>query len=80
MINAVYQHCLYIKKLDDMNKDELSNEMDESILTDLWKHMEDTMGGRSFDVHITRLTHFSYFLALFAIIISILSITLSFIV
>ncbi|MFX1295307.1 MAG: hypothetical protein ACFFD2_10700 [Promethearchaeota archaeon] len=80
LINAVYQHCLYIKKIDDIEKHVLENDMDESILIRLWSHMEETMGGRSIDVHIVELTHITIVFAFIAIIISIISLFVAFII
>ncbi len=77
VINAIYQHCLYEKKIIDVKRGDFENKLDESNLVKLWEHMLDTMGGRPIDISFAKLTHISYFLALIAIIISIISILLS---
>ncbi|MEQ9715167.1 MAG: hypothetical protein ACTSSP_12250 [Candidatus Asgardarchaeia archaeon] len=78
IINGIYQHCLYVKKLQDKESNMFENKLNERILTDLWHHMEETMGGRTIDVHMMKLTHITYFLAVIATVISIISIILTF--
>ena len=76
IINAIYQYCLYEQKSMDVSRKFFENVLDESLQVKLWKHITDCMGGRSIDVHIARLTHATYFLAVLAIIISIVSLIL----
>lgn len=71
IVNALYQYCLYEQK--SMDKRPFENVLDESLQVKLWAHITDCMGGRSIDVHIIRLTHATYLLAVLAIIISIVS-------
>lgn len=75
IVNAIYQCCLYEKKSTD--KRPFKNLLDEKLLTSLWTQIVDTMGGRTIDVHIIKLTHVAYFLALVAIILSIISLIVS---
>ena len=77
IINAIYQYCLYAKKLEDEEKKSFENPLDERLLVNLWTHIIDNMGGRAIDVHLLRLTHILYPLALSAIVISIVSLVLS---
>jgi hypothetical protein len=75
VINAIYQYCLYEKK--SMDKRPFQNLLDESLLVNLWTYIIDRMGGKSIEVHIIRLTHVTYFLALSALILSIISLSVS---
>lgn len=72
IINAIYQCCLYEKQ--SVDKRPFENVLDENLLVKLWTHITDYMGGRSIDVHIIKLTHLAYFLALLALLALILSI------
>lgn len=73
IINAIYQYCLYEKKLKDGNGP-FSNELDETLLVNLWKHIIDTMGGRTPDVYTARIASTTLFLTIFVIVLYILTI------
>ena len=73
IVNATYQYCLYEQKAMDVSRNFFENVLDESLQVKLWTHITDCMGGRSIDVHVIRLTHATCFLAVLAIIISIIS-------
>ena len=75
VINTIYQYCLYERKSMDVRPFE--NVLDENLLANLWTQIVDRMGGRTIEVHIIRLTHITYFLALFAFILSIVSLIIS---
>jgi hypothetical protein len=75
VINAIYQYCLYEKK--SMDKKPFENLLDESLLANLWTQLVDRMGGRTIEVHTIRLSHVTYFLALSAFILSIISLIVS---
>jgi len=77
VINAIYQYCLYEKKSMDASKNSFENVLDESLLTNLWTQIIDRMGGRTIEIHTIRLTHVTYFLALSAFILSIISLIVS---
>jgi hypothetical protein len=77
IINAIYQYCLYEKKSMDVSKNSFKNVLDENLLANLWTQIVDRMGGRTIEVHTIRLTHVTYFLALSAFILSIISLTVS---
>ncbi len=77
MTNAIYQHCLYEKKLADIRAGTFDNKMDENLLVNLWTHILNTMGGRSTDVHNTKIAHTGYFVALMALVASIIALLLS---
>jgi hypothetical protein len=62
IINAIYQHCLYEKKVKDEKKIS-DNVLDESLLVNLWTHILSTMGGSSVDINIARMTNITRFLA-----------------
>lgn len=73
MINGTYQHCLYEKKLIDAASDsEPQNSMNETVLVRLWEHILNTMGGRSVDINLSRMTYTTMFVALLALILSLL--------
>lgn len=75
VINTIYQYCLYERKSMDVRPFE--NVLDENLLANLWTQIVDRMGGRTIEVHIIRLTHITYFLALLAFILSIVSLIIS---
>ena len=77
IINAIYQHCLYEKKLRDEEKGTFENILDESILVKLWTHIINTMGGRHFDVLLSRITFAMYILTILAIIITVITFILN---
>lgn len=70
IINAIYQHCLYEKKLRDEEKGTFENTLDESIIVRFWRHIIDTMGGEYIDVFISRINIAMYILAIAAAIFS----------
>lgn len=72
-INAIYQYCLYEKKLKD-GKGPFSNKLDESLLVNLWKHIIDTMGGRTPDVYTARIACTTLFLTILVIVLYIFTI------
>lgn len=75
IINAIYQHCLYEKKLEDSTKDitKYENVLDETLLVKLWEHLIDTMGGKTSEVHTARMTHLTYFLTLFNFLVAMVA-------
>lgn len=77
MINAIYQHCLYEKKLADIRGGTFENSIDENLLVNLWTHILDKMGGKTADIHDIRIAHISYFMALLALLFSIFALLLT---
>lgn len=73
IINAIYQYCLYEKKLDDIEKGSFENRLDESLLVKLWKHAIDTMGGKTADVYMGRIGYATLFIAFLALAVAFLS-------
>lgn len=73
LINAIYQYGLYEKKLLDA-KQKPENRMTEDNLVKLWEHILDTMGGRTNDKYMAKLTQTNYFVALLALIVALSSV------
>jgi len=92
LINAVYQHCLYNKKIEDCNqgyyskserfnvkKQEELNVLNESQLTFLWNKIVDLLGARSIEMQIYEVTKVNLVIAITALIISIFTVITRFI-
>jgi len=75
LLNAIYQHCLYQWKLRDQHQKNRKTEhpLDEEILTRLWMHMIEKMGGRPIDVYTLQLSNTALILAILAIILALLT-------
>ncbi|MGD2249336.1 MAG: hypothetical protein PVF58_13090 [Candidatus Methanofastidiosia archaeon] len=67
------------EEIKDIKKKIYENRLDEDILVKLWTHILDTMGGESADVHIARIESTNRFLTFIAIIISVFTFILGFI-
>jgi hypothetical protein len=85
IINAIYQHCLYKKKeqdekkkLIDYDKEPFENVVSENLLVELWGHFINTMGGRSADVRIVRITTTTRLIAFLALLVAIVTLLRSF--
>lgn len=90
LINAIYQHCLYSKKIDDCSDEEYRsisefteenllkyNKIDEKHLTLLWTYAVETLGGKITDNQIHDISKENFYLAFLAFVLSIISIILS---
>jgi hypothetical protein len=77
MTNAIYQYCLYEKKLKDIREETFENIIDESLLVNLWKYVLNTMGGRTIDIYNARIAHRRYFIALLAFGVGVVALLLS---
>ncbi len=73
IINAIYQYCLYEKKLMDDKKGVFENRLDEKILVKLWEYLQSTMGGRNTDLLARQLAYNCYLIAFLALLFSIIS-------
>jgi hypothetical protein len=71
IINSIYQYCLYEKK--ELNRQKKINGISEDQLVHLWKHIIDTMGGRTLDKNIAKISETNYILAFAAFIIAIVA-------
>lgn len=71
MINSIYQYCLYEKK--ELNKQKKINEIGEGQLVKLWHHIIDTMGGRTLDKNIAKVSQTNYILAFAALLIAVVA-------
>ncbi|WP_284036504.1 hypothetical protein [Neobacillus sp. 114] len=71
MINSIYQYCLYEKK--ELNKQKKITEIGEGQLVKLWHHIIDTMGGRTLDKNIAKVSQTNYILAFAALLIAIVA-------
>lgn len=72
LINAIYEYGLYEKKLLDNGKSP-QNKFSEEILVKLWEHILDTIGGRTIDKYMAKITQTNYFIALLAFIVALSS-------
>lgn len=72
IINAIYQYCLYEKKLQD-GDGPFDTVLDESLLVRLWEHAIDTMGGKTAEVYIARITYATYFITFLALLIAVIA-------
>lgn len=77
MTNAIYQYCLYEKKLKDIRDGTFENVIDESLLVNLWKYVLNTMGGRTTDIYNARIAHWRYFIALLAFGVAVAALLMS---
>jgi hypothetical protein len=73
MINAIYQSCLYEIKEKRREEKELEIELSEDQLVNLWQHVIDTMGGRTLDKNIAKISQTNYFVAFAAFIVAIIA-------
>ena len=76
MINSIYQYALYEKKHQDIKANcpenrPCRNRLNETILTRLWSHMEDVMGGKTIDFYSVEMAYAAYVIAIISLIISI---------
>lgn len=71
MINSIYQYCLYAKK--ELNKQRKVSEIGEGQLVNLWHHIIDTMGGRTLDKNIAKVSQTNYILAFAALVIAVVA-------
>ncbi|MEH6993445.1 hypothetical protein V7075_12090 [Neobacillus drentensis] len=67
MINSIYQYCLYEKK--ELNKHKRISDIGEGQLVKLWHHIIDTMGGRTLDKNLAKVSHTNYVVAVIALAI-----------
>ncbi len=75
MINSIYQYALYEKKHQDIEancpeKLPCENKLNETILTRLWSHMEDVMGGKTIDFYSVEMAYAAYVIAIISLIVS----------
>ncbi|MBH9967971.1 hypothetical protein [[Bacillus] enclensis] len=71
MINSIYQYCLYEKK--ELNRKKEISDIDETQLVHLWHHIIDTMGGRTLDKNIAKVSQTNFILAFGALLIAIVA-------
>jgi hypothetical protein len=71
MINSIYQYCLYEQK--QLNKHKNIGEIGEGQLVSLWHHIIDTMGGRTLDKNIAKVSQTNYILAFGALLIAVVA-------
>lgn len=71
IINSIYQYCLYEKK--EANKRNKTTDIGETQLVHLWNHIIDTMGGRTSDKNIAKISQTNYLLAFVALLIAIIA-------
>ena len=76
IINAIYQYCLYEKKLQDENGP-FDTVLDETLLVRLWEHAIDTMGGKTADVYIARIACITFFVTFSAFLVALIAFILS---
>ncbi len=76
IINAVYQYCLYEKKIEDIKNGNFSTKLSEHNLIKLWEHMLQTMGGKFYDNSIIKLSKLAFAVSLLAIILTVFKLLL----
>ncbi|HEX2946826.1 MAG TPA: hypothetical protein VHT96_12810 [Clostridia bacterium] len=88
LIHAIYQYCLYYKKLDDLDsirdivafdEKELEehNRLDERLLTTLWTHITDSLGGKVSDNQMRKISRVLFFLTIVTVILTVLGLFIS---
>jgi hypothetical protein len=73
MINAIYQYCLYKKKEKFKEAPNPNIELGEDQLVQLWQYIIDTMGGKTLDKNIAKISETNYFVALAAFVIALVA-------
>ncbi|PLS17807.1 hypothetical protein CVD28_08895 [Bacillus sp. M6-12] len=73
MINAIYQSCLYEIKDKRKMKNE-TTELSEDQLVKLWQHIIDTMGGRTLDKNIAKISQTNLIVAVAALLLGLIAI------
>ena len=74
VIELKYIEMIFEDEKEKMKERIFTNRLDEDILTRLWTHTLDTMGGESAEVHAARMESITRFLAIVAIVISLIAI------
>ncbi|MGD2249337.1 MAG: hypothetical protein PVF58_13095 [Candidatus Methanofastidiosia archaeon] len=84
IVNAIYQYCLYEKKAKDERKKLIDwkngpfeNIVDEDLLVNLWAYFLDTMGGRTTDIRIIKITSKTFLIAFLTFLVSIITLVVT---
>jgi hypothetical protein len=80
IVNAIYHYCLYEKRPEGENTNIFENTLDENLLVKLWEHFLDTMGGRTADIRIVRITSTTLLIAFLAFMVSVFTLILTLII
>jgi hypothetical protein len=69
IVNAIYQYCLYEQK--SITKKPFKNVLDENLLAKFWEQIFNRLGSRTIDIHTSRITFIAFWVAFSALIVSI---------